>query len=76
MIIVVLKVFIKLPKRAMEAELEEQAGIIKLIGKFDKSGFITNRNEMMILGQTNAHIRMLEKQGQKHLPKRLQNLRN
>ena len=51
-------------KQAMEAELEDQAGIIKLIGKFDKSGFITNRNEMMILGQTNAHIRMLEKQGQ------------
>jgi len=51
-------------KAAMEAELEEQAGIIKFIGKFDKSGFITNRNEMMILGQTNAHIRMLEKQGQ------------
>lgn len=51
-------------KAAMEAELEEQAGIIKFIGKFDKSGFITNRNEMMILGQTNAHIRMLEKQGE------------
>ena len=51
-------------KAAMEAELEAQAGIIQLIGKFDKTGFITNRNEMMILGQTNAHIRMLEKQGQ------------
>ena len=50
-------------KQAMEAELEAQHGIIQLLGKFDKSGFITNRPQMMILGQTNAHIRMLEKQG-------------
>jgi hypothetical protein len=51
-------------KQAMEAELEAQHGLIQFIGKFDKSGFITNRPQMMILGQTNAHIRMLEKQGE------------
>lgn len=51
-------------KAAMEAELEAQAGIIQLIGKFDKTGIMAKRPELMILGQTNAHIRMLEKQGE------------
>ena len=51
-------------KRAMEAELEAQAGIIQVISKFDKSGIMGKRPELMILGQTNAHIRMLEKQGE------------
>jgi len=51
-------------KRSMEAELEAQAGIIQVISKFDKSGIMGKRPELMILGQTNAHIRMLEKQGE------------
>lgn len=51
-------------KAAMEAELEAQAGIIQLISKFDKTGIMGKRPELMILGQTNAHIRMLEKQGE------------
>ena len=61
---VVLKVFIRLPKRAMEAELEGQHGIIQALSKFDKTGIMGKRPELMILGQTNAHIRMLEKQGE------------
>ena len=51
-------------KQAMEAELEAQAGIIQFISKFDKTGIMGKRPQLMILGQTNAHIRMLEKQGQ------------
>ena len=51
-------------KQAMEAELEAQAGIIQFISKFDKTGIMGKRPELMILGQTNAHIRMLEKQGE------------
>ncbi len=51
-------------KQAMEAELEAQHGIIQFISKFDKTGIMAKRPQLMILGQTNAHIRMLEKQGQ------------
>ena len=61
---VVLKVFIRLPKRAMEAELEAQHGVIQALSKFDRTGIMGKRPELMILGQTNAHIRMLEKQGE------------
>lgn len=51
-------------KQAMEAELEAQHGIVQFISKFDKTGIMGKRPQLMILGQTNAHIRMLEKQGQ------------
>jgi hypothetical protein len=50
-------------KQAMEAELEAQHGIVQFISKFDKTGIMAKRPQLMILGQTNAHIRMLEKQG-------------
>jgi hypothetical protein len=51
-------------KAAMEAELEAQHGLIQFIGKFDKTGIMSKRPQLLILGQTNAHIRMLEKQGE------------
>ena len=51
-------------KRAMEAELEAQHGVIQALSKFDRTGIMGKRPELMILGQTNAHIRMLEKQGE------------
>jgi len=51
-------------KQAMEAELEAQHGLIQFISKFDRTGIMAKRPQLMILGQTNAHIRMLEKQGE------------
>ena len=50
-------------KAAMEEELEAQHGIIQFISKFDKTGIMGKRPQLMLLGQTNAHIRMLEKSG-------------
>ena len=52
-------------KAAMEAELEAQAWchtsfLVSLIGQ----ALLLKDHELMILGQTNAHIRMLEKQGE------------